>query len=464
ICANMAEYDNFLEPKFMYEGKMLNFEGKPPLYFQIGGLFCKIFGHNEFSVRLPALIAALGILLILYRTVRTLRNERIAVLSMLFCLTAPVFLVFSGLCMTDMLLSLSISGGILFYIRFLSEENRVRRKKYSFLFFASLGIGMMAKGPVALVLAGLPIFFFTLINGRWKDLKDHAWITGTLIFLLISVPWFLMMQRKNPDFLEYFFINENFKRFLFKEYGDRYGSGRESFRGMALVFFAVCNLPFLLFALIPAYVRRPDVRPFLKKMRDYLRDPLTGISLLSVLSISLFWSLTSRVLITYLLPTIPFASCLVAELLEKSGVLEQEKWSRLVVRTLFGFFFLYNVILIALSCYPPPVSEAAGHDFVRISAIPEFAERKIYFMRETPYSAEFYLGDRVAKHPDELGDYSVMRSQECLLFAKKRQVRKLHFGIGERKLIAEFSGWQIFAPGPAPVQEQQLPEPPASRK
>ena len=39
ICANMAEYGNFLEPKFMYEGKMLNFEGKPPLYFQMGGLF-----------------------------------------------------------------------------------------------------------------------------------------------------------------------------------------------------------------------------------------------------------------------------------------------------------------------------------------------------------------------------------------------------------------------------------------
>ena len=59
ICSNMALRNNFLEPQFIYEGKLQNFEGKPPLYFQMGGIFCKLFGVNEFSVRLPALLAAL---------------------------------------------------------------------------------------------------------------------------------------------------------------------------------------------------------------------------------------------------------------------------------------------------------------------------------------------------------------------------------------------------------------------
>ena len=71
----MAITGNFLEPQFIYKGVFQNFEGKTPLYFQLGGIACKIFGINEFSVRFPALFSALCILLIIFITLRRLRDE-----------------------------------------------------------------------------------------------------------------------------------------------------------------------------------------------------------------------------------------------------------------------------------------------------------------------------------------------------------------------------------------------------
>jgi dolichyl-phosphate-mannose--protein O-mannosyl transferase len=156
ISSNMAITGNFLEPQFIYNGVFQNFEGKPPLYFQLAGIACKIFGVNEFSVRFPALLSALCILLIIFITVRRLRDEETAVIAVLFCALTPVFLVFSGACVTDLLLSLAISGAVCFYMLFSAESEKKRKKIFSMLFFSSLGVGMMVKGPVTLVLAGMP--------------------------------------------------------------------------------------------------------------------------------------------------------------------------------------------------------------------------------------------------------------------------------------------------------------------
>ncbi|MBP5183142.1 MAG: phospholipid carrier-dependent glycosyltransferase [Lentisphaeria bacterium] len=204
---NMALSGNFMEPRFVHGGELQVFEGKPPLFFQSSGWCCRLFGVNEFSVRLPALVSGILILLCLYFCCRKLRDESTARLAVLICGATPVFYLFSGLCMTDLMLAASISIAVMGYMLFSAAEDAGGRRTGSLLFFASLGVGMMIKGPVAIVLAGLPVFLFVLINKRWKDLKHHSWICGTALFLLIALPWYWMMACRNPDFLEYFFFN-----------------------------------------------------------------------------------------------------------------------------------------------------------------------------------------------------------------------------------------------------------------
>ena len=345
ICKIMAESGNYLEPKLIHEGVLMNFEGKPPLCFQAGALACRVFGMNLFAVRLPSFLFAAGLLAVMYGVLRRIRGETIAQTSVLLALASPIFFLYAGMCMTDMALAFCVCSAVFAYMLFDHESDRRAKKLASIGFFASLAVGMLVKGPVALVMAGMPVFLFVLLGNRWCDLKNHAWILGFTVFFLIAAPWYVLMQRANPDFLYYFFVNENFKRFLFKEYGDQYGAGRETFRGMALVWFLLSNLPVVLLLLFPAWSREGR-----GKLADVRRKQsmANDLPLLGVLSVTLFWCLTSRVLITYVLPTVPFFAAWLADRLTAWGYTDRAGFRKLMRR---GLPVIWCIICVVFSLF-----------------------------------------------------------------------------------------------------------------
>ena len=102
ICKIMAESGNYLEPKLIHEGVLMNFEGKPPLCFQAGAVACKLFGVNLFAVRLPSFLFAAGLLAVMYGAIRRVKGEAAAQLSVLLTASSVVFFMYAGMCMTDM--------------------------------------------------------------------------------------------------------------------------------------------------------------------------------------------------------------------------------------------------------------------------------------------------------------------------------------------------------------------------
>ena len=444
IIKRMAGTGNFLEPQLLMDGAWVNFEGKPPLFFQSGAVCAKLFGTNPFSVRFPALLAALGILGAVYYALRKMRDERCALHALFFCSVSTVFFLFSGLAMTDMTLNLAVSCAVIAYMLFSSETEKRKKKWYSLGFFASLAVGMLAKGPVAIVMTGLPVFFYVLFNNRWKELKDHAWFTGIALFLLIAAPWFILMARKNPDFLEYFFINENFKRFLFKDYGDRYGAGRETFRGMAVIWFLLSNLP-AVFGIVPLVLKKETRSGLIS--RKLFEDPVTGLSFAGFLSITLFWSLTSRVLITYLLPTIPFFSIWLADRLNASGFPDRGK-NGLILKRIFISLTIFTITgfgAAAIGAYHG-TSKAPQKLYSMVSRDRANADRKFYFYRDIPFSAAFFLDEkRLRIHADEPAKESLKSSGSDLLFVEESYLRKYRVKT-DRKELYRACGWVVFAP------------------
>lgn len=442
ICRIMTESGDYLRPTLIHDGARTVFDGKPPLYFQMGGLAGEIFGPGKFAVRLPAFLFALALLAAVYWTAKRLATERVARFATLLVGFSCVFYLFSGLAMTDMALTFSIAGAAFCYMLFDHAPPGRSKKLASIGFFAFLGVGMLAKGPIAVLLAGLPIFLYVLINRRWIDLKHHAWICGPIAFLAVAGPWYWMMQRSDPGFLEYFFVNENFKRFLFKEYGDKFGSGREFFRGISVVWFLVCNLPALLLLWLPLSKR--ETRAALRDAKQ-LRTPLVGISLLAWVSITIFWCLTSRVLMYYLIPTIPFFSIWLAARLDEMGLLDAP-----LCRKALGILFpLICCVVAAVQL----VSAALAPHF--IEKMPEAAYRAIergdersdvYCFYRSPYSAYFYLGDRVRMHPEkEPAAECLKNAGDCLLLVKKRDRDRLPENLS-RDVVHQSGTWIVFGP------------------
>ena len=441
ICKIMAESGNYLEPKLIHDGVLMNFEGKPPLSFQAGAVACRIFGVNLFAVRLPSFLFAAGLLAVLYGAIRRIKGGNVAQLAVLLTHSSPVFFLYAGLCMTDMALAFCVCSAVFAYMLFDHESARGGKKLASIGFFASLGLGMLVKGPVAIVMAGMPVFLFVLLGKRWRGLRDHAWILGFAVFFLIAAPWYVLMQRANPDFLHYFFVNENFKRFLFKEYGDQYGAGRETFRGMALIWFLLSNLPALFLLLFPACSKEGRGKLAGLWRKDVLADSLP---LLGVLAITFFWCLTSRVLITYVLPTVPFFSVWLAESLAEWGFAGRERF-RHVLRA--GLPLVWCIVGMVFSMFwvaGDRWTDKMPGDFFRDSAA-LVQNGEFYFYRRVPYSAYFYLGSRVIPHADETPASSEAAARQFFLVSKKRDIKR-HPIRESRRLLLETGVWALYAP------------------
>ena len=285
ISANMARSGDYVVPHFTHNLEYQSFDGKPPLVFQAGGLFCELFGVNEFAVRLFPFLSAALLLLILYHGVKRFSSAQTARLAVVICASCTAFYAAAGIAMTDMTLACCVAGALILYRCFLDGF----AWRYAAGVMALMGAGMIVKGPVALVMFGLPAVVDAVVNRRWKGIFNWKWLATAPIFLLIAVPWFVLVEQRNPGAVWYFFYNENFMRFISHDYGDKYGAGREAFRGVSIVWAFVATLPW-------------SVRTFRPKWPHL---DWRSFWVLSFLSIVGFWCLTSRVLIYYLFPVIP---------------------------------------------------------------------------------------------------------------------------------------------------------------
>jgi len=297
ISANMARSGDFVIPRFTHKLEYQSFDGKPPLVFQAGGLFCRVFGVNEFAVRLFPFLSAVLLLCILYHVVKRFSDAEAGRLAVLVCASCTAFYAAAGIAMTDMTLACCVAGSLLLYRCFLEGF----AFRYAVGVSVLLGAGMIVKGPVALALFGLPVLTDAVVNRRWKGIFNWKWIAVAPLFLAVAVPWFVLAEQRNPGAVWYFFYNENFLRFVSHDYGDKYGAGREAFRGVSILWALVATLPW---ALLPLW----NLAEKAKRPHSFaLRSPslVSSFFSLSILAIVGFWCLTSRVLIYYLFPVVP---------------------------------------------------------------------------------------------------------------------------------------------------------------
>lgn len=410
ISANMSRSGDFTVPSFTHKGEYQPFKGKPPLLFQLGGAACRALGETPLAVRLPSFLAFGALLALLYSTVRALRGPRAALAATAVAASSVTLYALAGLCMTDMLLTFCVAGALLLYARF--DHDRARLAGYGV--FALLGAGMLVKGPVALVLFGLPVFVWTLVNRRWGTVRALPWIGGPLLFLAVCVPWYALMARRDPGFLRYFFVNENLLRFLVHDYGDKYGAGRETFRGMAAVWMLVTALPWTFLA-VPAFCGPGRRNPF----RDSGSLFATGCA-----AITAFWCLTSRVPLTYLAPAVPLFAAALALRADPERVLRFFPAAAAVCPVALCGTFLYA------GAFTDKLPGGLFHDVGEQLDAPA----SVAFAGPRPYSAEFELGDRVAA--------AVSPDRPVFVPSRKRA----RYPLGERPVLLERNGWMLLGP------------------
>jgi len=394
VSQEMVATGDWVTPRIWMNETHLPFMGKPPLFFWFAAGAMKLFGVNEFAARLPSLAAALLLLALLY-IVLDRYGCGSGLAGVLITASCGFFFAVSGVVAVDMLLSACVAGSLLAFFAFACEPSRRIRQRWSLLVFFLLAMGFLTKGPVAIVLFGLPVLAWTVRWRQWTLLRSHRWVSGILLFLALVVPWFVLCEARNPGFLKYFFLNENLLRFVTHDYGDAYGSGHLYPRGSALLMFLAASAPWSLFALWQVARSRSAARILT------LADRQESFLFLGFAAGTLFWCFARQLLATYTLPLVPlFAAWLAFRIRHDSALTRKTVAAASVLLAVMG--------ALALACPLALRETASSRQIVR--AARRFADEQAFkgplvFARKTPYSALFYARGWVLPHPKEpLGD------------------------------------------------------------
>jgi len=305
IAQTMVQSGDWITPQIRLETGTAPFWGKPPLHFWLTAASLKVFGMNEWAARFAGFVPGSLMVLMTWFLARRLFSSEVAWSAALLLSTSVLLFFMSGSVTIDVTLSCCITGALLGFA--MAIWGTRAQRYWGLSIFLWLAFGFLTKGPVAIVLVAAPIGLWTIFAGSWRRIWSLPWFSGTVLFLTLVVPWFALAERATPGFLNYFFYEENFRRFLTEDYLDRYGSGHRHMYGMAWGMLAIAFLPWTIPLLVLLVVhRREIIRLQWRKNEQLLFLVFWGISA------GLFFTFARQILINYLIPALPALAILLA--------------------------------------------------------------------------------------------------------------------------------------------------------
>ncbi len=397
------------------------FLAKPPLYAWLSAASMCVLGVNEFAVRLPSLLLSIGMLALVGHTA-FVRNGRDAAMTAVLVLAGSLgFFIAAGTVMTDPSLVFCVTLILVSFWHALHSEpfpraggDPVYNKAgplpsqghvlWGYLFFVGCGIGLLSKGPVALVLSGLPVFFWVLIRKQWKPLwRKLPWISGCGLVLAIALPWYALAELRTPGFLKYFIIGENVSRFLDPGWkGDKYGFAHAYPYGMIWLFVLGGLFPWFFVAARWCKTRLTDKDGW-----------LLFLVLWSVTS-PLFFTFAANIIWPYCLIMLPGFALLFSELWVRTGRPDNKYFPALASLTVLAG----AAGIIAFTFFPALVAQDQK-DVIAAwkKTAPAANSALIFWSNRNEFSAAFYSGgrERTTEDPATLDKLLHNEIRDCII-------------------------------------------------
>jgi 4-amino-4-deoxy-L-arabinose transferase-like glycosyltransferase len=185
---------------------------KPPLLYWLIEASYTLFGVHVWAARLVPALAVHGCVLLIYLLGRRSVGERAAFWGALALALAPGWTSMGGLLLMDSLLTLWTTLSLLCAF----EAVRGERLRWGWWLLASLvcGLGVLTKGPVALVLLLPPLWLQRWLTGTGCRIGRVGASVSVLLIVAVTLPWYAAMSLRIPAFARDFFWEHNVRRFL----------------------------------------------------------------------------------------------------------------------------------------------------------------------------------------------------------------------------------------------------------
>ncbi len=199
IAREMVVTGNYLEP--YYHG--IKHFHKPPLTYWAVAAGFKLFGMNDFGARVFGVLTAALAVFFLYRLARLFFEEqKPALIAATAFGSSLMFLTVSRLASTEIYLTCFTIAAQYYLFRQLYGR---RHWCNALLYGLFLGLGFFTKGPIILLFTLLP----ALLAKLWDPEHRHifSWretVLAAVAFVLVALPWYLLVAAENPGLLHYF--------------------------------------------------------------------------------------------------------------------------------------------------------------------------------------------------------------------------------------------------------------------
>ncbi len=303
---------------------------KPPLIYWLMAIAYRLFGINEWAVRLPSALAALVLTSFVLYTLQRHGIPRFG--RQLLPGYSRWFTAFLGAALTafnletlawarigvsDMLLSGCFGSALLtFFLGYAAAAKRSHwlwgfsvKDRWYLLSYLFIALAILAKGPVGIVLPGIIVLGFLIYVGQlWQTLGEMKLWRGLPLMALITLPWYILVIQANGEaYTQSFFGYHNFERFT--QTVNNHGEPWYFYFLVVLVGFA----PWSLF--LPTAIARLS----LWQRRFWTQQPRSaqlGIFATAwFVGVFVFFTIAATKLPSYVLPLIPAGAILVSLLM-----------------------------------------------------------------------------------------------------------------------------------------------------
>ena len=305
---------------------------KPPLYYWQAMFSYRLFSVSDWAARLPSAIDAFALVLAVYGFLRRFRPG-LALDGALMLATAAGVIGYARAASMDMALAATFSIAMLAWYAWFESGSR----RWLAIFYIFIALAMLAKGPIAPFLALVMVAIFARTQRSMPLAWKTLWAPGIALFSAVGLPWYILVQLRNPQFFRVFILEHNLARF-----GTNIFHHPEPF----WYYVPVISLgwaPWSIFVFGALIL-------VLRRFRDKATDSLSAFLVIWIAVTVVFFSISQSKLPGYVLPAIPPGIVLTAgyvrsRLTKRLGLVTAGLHATLLVGLIFSALMIQYIVL-----------------------------------------------------------------------------------------------------------------------